>query len=120
MLKKSKITPFPNSNTSKPSPHSSPRGRGSTPIPKLEIGNDVRWVDIEGKVISCLEKLKILEGNLNELQELFTSQNLTFEELFLTKECEDALEDAILLVISKQVFEDNIKTFLCLFGKSGV
>ena len=102
MLKKSNLA-------SKPSPHSSPKRRGGTPI--------LRWVDVEGKVISCLEKLKILEGNLFELQELCTSQNLSFEELSQAKEFEDALEDAILLGVSKEVFEDNIKTFLNLHIK---
>lgn len=110
MLKKSKIAPFPNSNISKPSPHSSPPGRGGTPLPRLESGNDIRWVDVEGKVISCIEKLKILEGNLLELQELFIARNLSFEELFQTKEFEDALEDAILLGVSKEVFEDKVNS----------
>lgn len=40
-----------------------------------------RWVDPEGRPISCLEKIKVLDQNLEEIRGL----------------CQDALEDAILM-----------------------
>ncbi|MCC7272643.1 MAG: hypothetical protein IT561_08245 [Alphaproteobacteria bacterium] len=40
-----------------------------------------RWVDPQGKPISCLEKIKVLEQNLEEIR----------------SSCQDALEDALLM-----------------------
>ena len=39
------------------------------------------WVDSEGRPISCLEKIKVLDQNLEEIR----------------GSCQDALEDAILM-----------------------
>lgn len=39
------------------------------------------WVDAEGRPISCLEKIKVLDQNLEEIRGA----------------CQDALEDAILM-----------------------
>ena len=39
------------------------------------------WVDAEGRPISCLEKIKVLDQNLEEIRDA----------------CQDALEDAILM-----------------------
>ncbi|MGE0717049.1 MAG: hypothetical protein AB7P02_16525 [Alphaproteobacteria bacterium] len=40
-----------------------------------------RWLDPQGKPISCLEKIKVLEQNLEEIR----------------GSCQDALEDALLM-----------------------
>ncbi len=39
------------------------------------------WLTPEGKPVSCLEKIKVLNENLNEIREM----------------CQDALEDAVLM-----------------------
>ncbi|MCH8139272.1 MAG: hypothetical protein IH926_10055 [Proteobacteria bacterium] len=39
------------------------------------------WLTPEGKALSCLEKIKVLNENLTEIREL----------------CQDALEDAVLM-----------------------
>jgi|JRYH01.1.fsa_nt_gb hypothetical protein len=48
---------------------------------KADTASRARWVDPEGRPISCLEKIKVLDQNLEEIQGL----------------CQDALEDAILM-----------------------
>lgn len=39
------------------------------------------WVDPAGKPVSCLEKIKVLNENIDEIQQM----------------CQDALEDAVLM-----------------------
>lgn len=42
---------------------------------------DIRWVSPTGDVIACVEKLKVLRENLEEIRQV----------------CQDALEDAVLM-----------------------
>lgn len=71
------------------------------------------WLDAKGKTVSCHEKLKILNQNLEELQSL----NLSFQKLTQTAEYKDALEDAILLGISKLNFDCNLQIYLTEYKK---
>ena len=66
------------------------------------------WYDIQGNIISCLEKIKILNQNLEELKNL----QLELKNIFNTKEYEYALEDAILLGVSKVEFDKNLTNYL--------
>jgi len=43
--------------------------------------SQIRWLQPDGKPLSCLEKLKVLNENLEEIQEM----------------CQEALEDAVLI-----------------------
>ena len=49
------------------------------PLPTQEKG--FVWRESDGTVVSCVEKLKVLEENLGEIQEM----------------CQEALEDAVLM-----------------------
>jgi len=69
----------------------------------------MKWCLESGEVISCVEKLKILEENLEEL----ISLKLSFEELQETQEFKDALEDAVLFGISSVYFKKNVENYLC-------
>ncbi len=51
------------------------------------------WVDSAGRPISCLEKIKVLDQNLEEIRGA----------------CQDALEDAVLMGCD----EDQIRAVLC-------
>lgn len=42
---------------------------------------EIRWVSPTGDVIACVEKLKVLQENLDEIRQV----------------CQDALEDAVLM-----------------------
>jgi hypothetical protein len=42
---------------------------------------EIRWVSPTGDVIACVEKLKVLQENLEEIRQV----------------CQDALEDAVLM-----------------------
>ena len=66
------------------------------------------WLDKENRKISCVEKIKILNQNLQELQRL----NLTFSNIIKTVEYKDALEDAILLGITASHFNNNLNNYL--------
>lgn len=68
----------------------------------------MKWCLESGEVISCVEKLKILEENLEELASL----KLPFAELQGTQEFKDALEDAVLLGISPIYFKEKIENYL--------
>ncbi len=68
----------------------------------------MKWCLESGEVISCVEKLKILEENLEELASL----KLSFEELQETQEFKDALEDAVLFGISPIYFKEKIENYL--------
>lgn len=50
------------------------------------------WKGEDGKAVSCIEKLKVLEQNLNEILSVY----------------KDAEEDAILFGVSKESFKENI------------
>lgn len=69
----------------------------------------MKWCLESGEVVSCVEKLKILEENLEELASL----KLSFEELQKTQEFADALEDAVLFGISPVYFKDKVENYLC-------
>ena len=49
---------------------------------------DTVWRSPSGEVVSCVEKLKVLKQNLEEIQQL----------------CQDALEDAVLMGCDEQQF----------------
>jgi hypothetical protein len=42
---------------------------------------DIRWLQPDGKPVSCVDKLKVLNENLEEIEEI----------------CQDAFEDAVLM-----------------------
>jgi hypothetical protein len=63
------------------------------------------WHDTDGKVISCIEKIKILNQNFNELKNL----HLDFIEIKKTVEYNYALEDAILMGIRKEDFDEMLR-----------
>lgn len=46
------------------------------------------WLDPEGEPVSCVEKIKVLNENLGEIQEM----------------CQDALEDAVLMGCDEEQF----------------
>ncbi len=50
--------------------------------------NKIIWRSPEGKVISCVEKNKVLQENLAEIRQV----------------CQDALEDAVLMGCDEQQF----------------
>jgi hypothetical protein len=66
------------------------------------------WRDKEGKIVSCIEKIKVLNQNLQELYLL----SLTFAEVKLTPEYQYALEDAILFGINTEYFETVLADFI--------
>jgi hypothetical protein len=70
------------------------------------------WLDREGEVISCFEKIKILNQNLDELKNL----KLTLEEVFTTQEYRYAVEDAVLLGVSKTEFDKNLKSYFTFYN----
>jgi len=47
------------------------------------------WLSPSGDVVACVEKLKVLRENLEEIQQL----------------CQDALEDAVLMECDEQQFK---------------
>lgn len=51
-----------------------------------------RWASPGGEVISCVEKLKVLRENLEEIRGL----------------CQDALDDAVLMGCDEQQFRDAL------------
>ena len=63
------------------------------------------WLDPEGKPLSCLEKIKVLNENLEEIRQM----------------CQDALEDAVLMGCDepqfRQVLQDLIDSLENPFGK---
>ena len=66
------------------------------------------WKEVSGKTISCFEKIKILEQNLEELCQL----NLSFDDIQNSTLYQYALEDALLFNIQKQHFDTNLKSRL--------
>lgn len=48
------------------------------------------WLDLKGKPLSCVEKIKVLNENLGEIQEM----------------CQDALEDAVLMGCDEAQFRE--------------
>jgi len=50
---------------------------------------DAVWRSPSGEVVSCVEKLKVLRENLEEIQQL----------------CQDALEDAVLMECDERQFK---------------
>ncbi len=51
------------------------------------------WREHDGTPVSCMEKLKVLEENLEEIQEL----------------CQDALEDAVLMGCDENQVRDVLR-----------
>ena len=51
------------------------------------------WREPDGTPVSCMEKLKVLEENLEEIQEL----------------CQDALEDAVLMGCDENQVRDVLR-----------
>jgi hypothetical protein len=51
-----------------------------------------KWTSPEGEVISCVEKLKVLRENLEEIQAL----------------CQDALDDAVLMGCDEGQFREAL------------
>jgi hypothetical protein len=51
-----------------------------------------RWTSPQGDVISCVEKLKVLRENLDEIQAL----------------CQDALDDAVLMGCDEAQFREAL------------
>ncbi|MBY0431244.1 MAG: hypothetical protein K2Q10_08605 [Rhodospirillales bacterium] len=61
------------------------------------------WVTPEGKPVSCLEKLKVMNQNMTEIAQL----------------CQDALEDAVLMGCDesqvRQVLHELVDNLACEF-----
>ena len=55
-----------------------------------------KWRSPEGEVIACVEKLKVLRENLEEIRQL----------------CQDALEDAVLMGCDEHQFRDVLKDLM--------
>ena len=58
-------------------------GMSLPPVP------DTVWRSPSGEIVSCMEKLKVLRENLEEIQQL----------------CQDALEDAVLMGCDERQFK---------------
>jgi hypothetical protein len=56
------------------------------------------WRSPSGEVVSCLEKLKVLRENLEEIQQL----------------CQDALEDAVLMGCDERQFKQVLANLVQL------
>ncbi len=54
------------------------------------------WRSPEGEVVSCVEKLKVLRENLEEIQQL----------------CQDALEDAVLMGCDESQFKQVLENLV--------
>lgn len=54
------------------------------------------WLTPDGKPVSCLEKIKVLNENLEEIRTL----------------CQDALEDAVLMGCDEAQFRDVLQQLL--------
>ena len=65
----------------------------------------MQWKAKNGGFISCVEKIKILDQNLEELLKL----NLSFEEMEHSVEFKDAMEDCTLLGACVQDLIDYLK-----------
>ena len=55
-----------------------------------------KWMSPSGEVIACVEKLKVLRENLEEIHQL----------------CQDALEDAVLMGCDEHQFRDVLKELM--------
>ena len=62
----------------------------SRPLP------DTVWRSPSGEVVACVEKLKVLRENLEEIQQL----------------CQDALEDAVLMGCDERQFKQVLANLL--------
>lgn len=51
------------------------------------------WLDPKGEPVSCVEKIKVLNENLGEIQEM----------------CQDALEDAVLMGCEEAQFREVLE-----------
>ena len=51
-----------------------------------------RWTSLAGEVISCVEKLKVLRENLDEIRTL----------------CQDAIDDAVLMGCDEKQFREAL------------
>jgi len=56
------------------------------------------WRSPTGEIVSCVEKLKVLRENLEEIQEL----------------CQDALEDAVLMGCDERQFKQVLENLVRL------
>ena len=65
----------------------------------------MKWRAKSGGFISCVEKIKILDQNLEELLSL----NLSFQEIEHSVEFKEAMEDCILLDACRQDLIDYLK-----------
>lgn len=54
------------------------------------------WRSPEGEIVSCVEKLKVLRENLEEIQQL----------------CQDALEDAVLMGCDERQFKQVLENLV--------
>ena len=54
------------------------------------------WRSPEGELVSCVEKLKVLRENLEEIQQL----------------CQDALEDAVLMGCDERQFKQVLENLV--------
>lgn len=55
-----------------------------------------QWVDCDGKIIACEEKIKILNENMDEIHSI----------------CQDALEDALLMGCSEADIKKHMITLI--------
>ena len=62
----------------------------------MRPSRSTRWQDSSGQVIACTEKIKVLNENYSELQQLL----------------QDALDDALLLGCSEQMVRDAFQQAL--------
>ncbi len=61
----------------------------------MEI-SDLKWIDDKGNPISCYEKLKVINQNLQEIIEVY----------------KNSLDDAILFGVTQESFQENIINIL--------
>jgi len=54
------------------------------------------WLSPDGEIVSCVEKLKVLRENLEEIQQL----------------CQDALEDAVLMGCDERQFKQVLENLV--------
>ena len=59
----------------------------------LKLDTEIIWRSPTGEIVACVEKIKVLRENLEEIQSV----------------CQDALDDAILMGCDEQQFRDVLK-----------
>ena len=63
-----------------------------TPAETRDAAPSPEWLDADGQPIACVEKIKVLNENLDELEQIF----------------QDALDDAVLMGVAPQLARDKM------------